>query len=397
MQKIMAINAGSSSLKFQIFEMPGEEVLVKGLIERIGLPGAIFNMSFQNEKIKEVCKINNHAEAVETLLEQLKIHQVINDLSEIAGVGHRVAHGGEDFVKSCVVTDEVVQGIEAVTSLAPLHNPANIIGIKTFRELLPEAISVAVFDTAFHQTIPEENFLYALPYELYEKHHIRKYGFHGTSHQYVAGKAAEVLGKPLEKLKIISCHLGNGASVCAIEDGKSVNTSMGFTPNAGLMMGTRSGTIDATIIPYLVDELGYSLDEVVQMMSSESGVLGVSGISSDFRDIEVAAEEGNTRAQLTLRMFTGQICNYIGAYASAMNGCDALLFTAGVGENSPLIRKMVTEQLSYLGVTCDVTKNNAGDMIISENDQAVKVCIIPTNEELMIARDVEKYAKQPTR
>lgn len=312
MHKIMAINAGSSSLKFQIFTMPGEEVLVKGLIERIGLPDAIFNMSFQNEKIKETRAINNHGEAVEILLEQLKTHQVINDLNEITGVGHRVAHGGEAFVSSCIVTDDVVKGIENVTSLAPLHNPANIIGIKTFRELLPNAVSVAVFDTAFHQTIPEENFLYALPYELYEKHHIRKYGFHGTSHKYVAGKAAEVLEKPLEKLKIISCHLGNGASVCAIEAGKSVNTSMGFTPNAGLMMGTRSGTIDATIIPYLVDELGYSLDEVTHMMSSESGVLGVSGISSDFRDIEIAANEGNSRALLTLRMFTGQICNYIG-------------------------------------------------------------------------------------
>ncbi|MGM9927770.1 MAG: acetate/propionate family kinase [Bacillus sp. (in: firmicutes)] len=390
MHKIMAINAGSSSLKFQIFEMPDEEVIVKGIFERIGLEHSIFSMIYKGKKMVENVSISTHEDAVSFLLEQLKVHQIVCDLKEIMGVGHRVAHGGERFVCSCIVDDEALKEIEEISHLAPLHNPANVMGIKAFKTLLPHAASVAVFDTAFHQTMPKENYIYPIPYHFYEKNHIRKYGFHGTSHKYVAEKAAELVGAPIEKLKIVSCHLGNGASICAIDGGKSVNTSMGFTPISGLPMGTRCGSLDPSIIPQMMKSMNASADEIMALLNKESGLLGVSEFSSDIRDLEKAIDQGDKQARLAVNMFVARIQEYIGSYAATMNGCDVLIFTAGIGENSQAIRNLVTSKLSYLGVTCDEVKNIQNECIISEDDAKVKVCVIPTNEELMIARDVEQ-------
>ncbi|MDC2863026.1 MULTISPECIES: acetate kinase [unclassified Bacillus (in: firmicutes)] len=390
MSKIIAINAGSSSLKFQLFEMPSETVLTKGLVERIGLDDAIFTITVNGEKQTEVTNIADHGVAVNMLLNKLTETGIIKSLDEISGIGHRVVHGGEKFPDSALITDEVLAEIDALSELAPLHNPAHVVGIKAFQAVLPNVPSVAVFDTAFHQTMPEESFLYSLPYEYYEKYGIRKYGFHGTSHKYVTERAAELLGRPLESLRLLSCHLGNGASIAAVEGGKSIDTSMGFTPLAGVTMGTRSGNLDPALIPYIMKKTGQSVDEVLNVLNKKSGMLGLSGFSSDLRDIEQAEEEGNHRAEVALEIFVDRIHKYIGSYAARMKGVDAIIFTAGIGENSALIRERVLEGLEFMGVYFDPKRNNfrGEEAFISFPHSPVKVIVIPTDEEVMIARDV---------
>ena len=394
MSKVIAINAGSSSLKFQLFEMPEEKVITKGLIERIGLNDSIFNITVNDEKQTEILDIPNHEVAVRLLLEKLTSLGIIQSLSEINGVGHRVVHGGEVFHDSVLITDEVIQQLEDLSELAPLHNPANITGIIAFKNALPDIPAVAVFDTAFHQTMPESSFLYSLPYEYYKKYGIRKYGFHGTSHKYVSERAAELLGRPTEQLRLISCHLGNGASIAAIEGGKSIDTSMGFTPLAGVAMGTRSGNLDPALIPFIMEKTGKTVDEVLNVLNKESGLLGISGLSSDLRDIESQASEGNERADLALEIFANRIHKYIGTYASKMSGVDAIIFTAGIGENSDIIRGKVLRGLEFMGVYWDpqLNKIRGKEAFISYPHSPVKVMVIPTNEEVMIARDVLRIA-----
>jgi acetate kinase len=395
MAKIIAINAGSSSLKFQLFDMPSEEVITKGLIERIGLNDSIFNIVANGEKIKETLDIPNHGIAVKLLLEKLTGLGIIQSLNEIEGIGHRVVHGGEEFTDSVLINDDVLEKIEALSELAPLHNPANITGIKAFQQVLPNVAAVAVFDTAFHQTMPASSFLYSLPYEYYKKYGIRKYGFHGTSHKYVSQRAAEMLGRPLEQLRLISCHLGNGASIAAIEGGKSIDTSMGFTPLAGVTMGTRSGNIDPALIPFIMEKTNQTADEVLDVLNKKSGMLAVSGFSSDLRDIEVQASEGNERAKLALEVFAGRIHKYIGSYAAKMYGVDAIIFTAGIGENSDVIRARVLQGLEFMGVYFDPSLNRVRgeEAFINFPHSPVKVMIIPTDEEVMIARDVVRLSK----
>lgn len=395
MAKIIAINAGSSSLKFQLFEMPSEEVITKGLIERIGLNDSIFNIVANGEKVKETLDIPNHDVAVKLLLEKLTGLGIIQSLDEIEGIGHRVVHGGEEFTDSVLITDEVLAKIEALSELAPLHNPANITGIKAFQQVLPDVPAIAVFDTAFHQTMPASSFLYSLPYEYYKKYGIRKYGFHGTSHKYVSQRAAEMLGRPLDQLRLISCHLGNGASIAAIEGGKSIDTSMGFTPLAGVTMGTRSGNIDPALIPFIMEKTNQTADEVLDVLNKKSGMLAVSGFSSDLRDIEVQASEGNERARLALEVFAGRIHKYIGSYAAKMYGVDAIIFTAGIGENSDVIRARVLQGLEFMGVYFDPSLNKVRgeEAFINFPHSPVKVIIIPTDEEVMIARDVVRLSK----
>jgi acetate kinase len=393
--KIIAINAGSSSLKFQLFEMPSEEVITKGIVERIGLKDSIFTISVNGEKIKEVTDIPDHEVAVKILLDKLTSLGIIQSLDEIEGIGHRVVHGGEEFNDSVVITEEALQKFEALSELAPLHNPANITGIRAFQRVLPNVPAVAVFDTAFHQTMPENSFLYSLPYEYYKKYGIRKYGFHGTSHKYVSQRAAEMLGRPVEHLRLISCHLGNGASIAAIEGGKSIDTSMGFTPLAGVTMGTRSGNIDPALIPYIMEKTNKDADQVLDVLNKESGMLGVSGFSSDLRDIEEEAEKGNERAELALKVFADRIHKYIGSYAARMCGVDAIIFTAGIGENSSAIRARVLQGLEFMGIYWDpaLNKVRGEEAFISYPHSPVKVMVIPTDEEVMIARDVVRLAK----
>ncbi|MGE6829131.1 acetate kinase [Priestia megaterium] len=394
MSKIMAINAGSSSLKFQLFEMPSETVLTKGLVERIGLDNAVFTISVNGEKQTDITEIPDHAVAVKILVEKLLSQNIIQSYDEITGVGHRVVHGGEKFADSVLITDETLAEIEALSDLAPLHNPANIVGIKAFQDILPNVPAVAVFDTAFHQTMPEKSFLYSLPYEYYEKYGVRKYGFHGTSHKYVSERAAELLGRPIEQLCLISCHLGNGASIAAIEGGKSIDTSMGFTPLAGVAMGTRSGNIDPALIPFIMEKTGKTADEVLNVLNKESGLLGVSGISSDLRDLIKASAEGNERAETALEVFASRIHKYIGSYAARMSGVDAIIFTAGIGENSDVVRARVLRGLEFMGVYWDPALNSVQgeEAFISYPHSPVKVMVIPTDEEVMIARDVTRLA-----
>ncbi|MGE6628893.1 acetate kinase [Bacillus sp. NPDC077027] len=394
MSKIIAINAGSSSLKFQLFDMPEENVLTKGLVERIGMDNSIFTISVDGEKKTEVTDIPDHAVAVKMLLEKLTEFGIIKDLNEIDGIGHRVVHGGEKFSDSIVLTDEVIKEIESLSELAPLHNPANVVGIQAFKEVLPEVPAVAVFDTAFHQTMPEQSYLYSLPYDYYKKFGIRKYGFHGTSHKFVTERASALLGRPLEELRLISCHLGNGASIAAVEGGKSIDTSMGFTPLAGVAMGTRSGNIDPALIPFIMEKTGQTAEEVLTILNKKSGMLGISGLSSDLRDIEDATEEGNDRAEVALDIFASRIHKYIGSYAARMNGVDAIIFTAGIGENSSEVRSRVLRGLEFMGVYWDPALNNmrGEEAFISYPHSPVKVIVIPTNEEVMIARDVQRLA-----
>ncbi|TCN24430.1 acetate kinase [Mesobacillus foraminis] len=395
MAKMIAINAGSSSLKFQLFEMPSEEVITKGLVERIGLKDSIFTISVNGEKIKDVLDIPNHEVAVKMLLDKLISNGIIQSLNEIEGVGHRVVHGGEEFDDSVLITDEVLAKIDKLSELAPLHNPANLTGIRAFQQVLPNVPAVAVFDTAFHQTMPENSFLYSLPYNYYKEFGIRKYGFHGTSHKYVSQRAAEMLGRPIEHLRLISCHLGNGASIAAIEGGKSIDTSMGFTPLAGVTMGTRSGNIDPALIPYIMEKTNKTADEVLDVLNKESGMLGVSGFSSDLRDIQTEADKGNKRAELALQVFGDRIHKYIGSYAARMSGVDAIIFTAGIGENSTAIRERVLKGLEFMGVYWDpaLNKVHGEEAFISYPHSPVKVMVIPTNEEVMIARDILRLTK----
>ena len=391
---VLVINAGSSSLKYQLLNPATGDLLAKGLCERIGIDGK-FTYKPQlpgKEKLDAIdVAMPTHSEAIQTVLNALvdARNGVIASMKEIDAVGHRVVHGGEKFAQSVVITDEVMQAIEECNPLAPLHNPANIIGIKACQALMPGVPMVAVFDTAFHQTMPPVAYTYALPYEYYEKDKVRRYGFHGTSHKYVAQRAADMLGKPASELKLISCHLGNGSSVTAISGGKSVDTSMGFTPLAGLPMGTRSGDIDAGILEYLMKKHGMDIAEILNVLNKKSGVYGVSGISSDFRDLENAFAEGNVRAGLAVDLFNYGVKKLIGAYAAAMGGVDAIIFTAGVGENSASQRMAIASGLEFMGVVMDEDANKVRgeERVISAADSKVKVLLIPTNEELMIAMD----------
>ena len=398
--KVLVINCGSSSLKYQLIDMATEESLAQGLVERIGIEGSVLTQKVEGKDkyiVKEQMK--DHKDAIRLVLEALvdENNGVIKSMDEISAVGHRVVHGGEKYKESVVINDEVKANIEECFKLAPLHNPANMIGIKACEELMPNTPMVAVFDTAFHGTMPEDAYLYALPYELYEKDGIRKYGFHGTSHKYVSQTCAEVMGRDIKDLKIITCHLGNGASLCAVKNGVSVDTSMGFTPLEGVAMGTRCGNIDPAIVTFLMKEEGLSVDEVNDLLNKKSGVLGISGISSDFRDIEDAAfNKGNRRAQLALRIFEYKIRTTIGAYAAAMGGVDAIVFTAGVGENGPETREKCLEGLEFLGVEIDREANNVRGKVreISKAGCKVKAFVIPTNEELVIARDTLELIKK---
>lgn len=397
--KILVINCGSSSLKYQLINMVDKAAVASGLVERIGLSEPVvthkkgdekfvFNATQQREYSGEVV---DHKTAVAIVLKLLtdSTMGVVASMDEINAVGHRVVHGGERYASSVIITEEVMADLQACTELAPLHNPANIIGIRACQHFMPNTPMVTVFDTAFHQTMPEEAYIYALPYEVYEKYSVRRYGFHGTSHKYVANKAAELLGQELSSLKIITCHLGNGASVAAVKYGKSIDTSMGFTPLAGLTMGARCGDIDPSILAYLSHKMNLSIDELNDLMNKKSGVLGISGISSDFRDIENAAAEGNQRAQLALDIYTYNVKKYIGAYAAAMDGVDVIVFTAGLGENDKVTRANVINGLSFLGAQIDNELNDVrGKLrVISSDDSRVKVLLVPTNEELMIAEE----------
>ena len=395
MPKTIAINAGSSSLKWTLYEMPAEETIASGIVERIGLNNSIFTIKYgEGKKYEDVLDINNHEIAVELLLEKLDELGVLVDINEIEGVGHRVVAGGEIFSESALITDEVIDQIESLNDLAPLHNPANVTGIRAFKKVLPNITSVAVFDTSFHQTMPAVNYLYSLPYEYYEDFDARKYGAHGTSHQFVAQRAAEMLDKPFNELNIITCHLGNGASITAVEKGQSIDTSMGFTPLAGLTMGTRTGDIDASLIPYLMNRLELTdVQDMIDIFNNQSGLKGISGISSDMRDLEDAEAEGNERAEIALRIFEDRVRNYVAQYMVKMEGVDAIVFTAGIGENAPETRQNIIKNFNFLGIELDEELNNVRgkERIISTEDSKVKVILIPTDEELVIARDVEHF------
>lgn len=391
--KVLVINCGSSSLKYQLIDMKNESLIAKGIVERIGIEGSFLCQNKDEEKYTIESPMSDHKDAITLVLKALvdEKHGVIKDMSEIDAIGHRVVHGGEFYSKSVLIDETVIGNIKACVKLAPLHNPANLIGIEVCKELMPSTPMVAVFDTAFHQTIPEEAFMYALPYELYTEHSIRKYGFHGTSHKYVSERAAEMLAKSIKDLKIITCHLGNGASMTAIKDGKSVETSMGFTPLEGIPMGTRSGNIDPAIVTFMLKELNLSASEVDEIMNKKSGVFGVSGVSSDFRDLTAAEAEGNKRARLALDIFSSKVKKYIGYYAAAMGGVDCIVFTAGVGENTPSVREEACSGLEFLGISIDKEKNTVRgkEKDVSTDDAKVRVLVIPTNEELMIARDTK--------
>jgi acetate kinase len=396
--EILVINCGSSSLKYQLFDMEQEEVMAKGLVERIGIAGSrLIHTCPGKDEVRIEKPLDNHKNAIGLVLETLTNPEYgpLQSYEDIDAIGHRVVHGGEAFASSVKIDNDVMEAIKRNIDLAPLHNPPNIMGIEACAEILPEVPQVAVFDTAFHQTMPDYAYIYGLPYEFYKDHGIRKYGFHGTSHQYVANRAAALVGKPIEDLKIITCHLGNGASITAVQDGKSVETSMGFTPLEGLIMGTRSGDIDAAIIIHLMKHLKMTVDEVNEILNKKSGVYGISGISSDFRDLEKAEEEGNPRAALALKTFYHQVVKFVGAYAAVMNGVDIIVFTAGLGENSDVAREEICKNLGYLGVEFDKGRNNTRkkEAEISTDSSKVRVFVIPTNEELMIARDTAEIAK----
>ena len=385
--KIMSINAGSSSLKFSLFDMDTENVLVSGLFERIGIEGSCYTIKNSEFKIKQDAELNNHSDAVKILLDKLIELKIINSLEELDGIGHRVVHGGDKYTDSVVVSDQVVEDIIRFSDYAPLHNPAHAVCIKAFREVLPNTPMTVVFDTAFHQTIAKDRYLYAVPYEWYEKHHVRKYGAHGTSHRYIAKKLAEELGR--DDLKIICCHLGNGSSISAIKDGKCVDTSMGFTPLAGVVMGTRSGDIDVSLVPYVMEKEGKSVGEIMDSLNKKSGFLGISELSSDSRDIENAVKEGNEQAALAQKMFVNSVVKYISQYYVELGGCDVIAFTAGIGENSAPTRLEIIEQLACLGIKLDVEANNVRGEVkcLSSADSTSMVYLVPTNEELMIAMD----------
>ena len=397
MSKTISINAGSSSLKWQLYLMPEEKVLAKGLLERIGLKDSISTVKFDGRSEKQVLDIADHTQAVKILLDDLKRFNIIESYDEITGVGHHVVAGGEHFKDSALVDEEVIQKVEELSLLAPLHNPANAAGIRAFREILPDITSVVVFDTSFHTTMPEKAYRYPIPTKYYTENKVRKYGAHGTSHEYVAKEAAKVLGRPIEELKLITCHIGNGASITAVDKGVSVDTSMGFTPLGGVMMGTRTGDIDPAIIPYLMqytDDFN-TPEDISRVLNRESGLLGVSEKSSDMRDIHEAMRAGDAKAQLANDIFVDRIQKYIGQYLAVLNGADAIIFTAGIGENSVTIRELVINGISWFGCNVDPEKNVRGaEGVISSPDAKVKVLVIPTDEELVIARDVERFKNQ---
>ncbi|HHX13916.1 MAG TPA: acetate kinase [Clostridiales bacterium] len=391
--KVLVVNCGSSSLKYQVLEMDDSSLLAKGLVERIGIEGSVLNHEKTgHDKYVLETPMQNHKEAIGHVLDALQspLHGVLKSMNEIGAVGHRVVHAGEKYAGSVLITEDVIKALEECIDLAPLHNPPNILGIKACQELMPNTPMVGVFDTAFHQTMEPELYMYAIPYEMYSKYRVRKYGFHGTSHKYVSQRAAALLDKPLEKLNIITCHLGNGASCAAVKGGKCIDTSMGFTPLDGLIMGTRSGTVDPAIITFIAQKEGITEEQVTSvMLNKKSGILGVSGVSSDFRDVEKEAEAGNERCQLALDMFARRVKSYIGSYMAQLNGADAIVFTAGVGENDIGMREQICEGLDKLGIEIDREKNNVRgkETIISKSDSKVKILLIPTNEELMIAQD----------
>lgn len=396
--KVLVINTGSSSLKYQLIDMTNENVLAKGVCDRICLEQSFLKHSKIGENTVVIEKdLYNHRLAIKEVIDALTDDKigVIKDMSEISAVGHRVVHGGEKFYESVVIDNEVMKAIEECSELAPLHNPANIVGIEACKQIMPDVPMVAVFDTAFHQTMPRHAYIYALPYEIYEKYRLRRYGFHGTSHKYVSERAAQILNRPIEELKIITCHLGNGASICAVKYGKSVETSMGFTPLQGLCMGTRSGTIDPAVISFLMEKEKMTVKDISDFLNKKSGVLGVSGVSSDFRDVQEAAKAGNDRAKLALEIFCYRVKGFIGDYAAVMNGVDAVVFTAGIGENNDYVRREILTDMDFLGIKIDEEKNKVKgkEMDISTPDAKVKTLVIPTNEELAIARETLRLVK----
>lgn len=397
MSKIIAVNAGSSTLKFKLFDMPSEDVVAEGTIERIGEDMGHAKIKYgDGQKHEEEKPFKDHGAAVQYLLDQLIDLKIVQNYDEITAVGHRVVAGGEFFKDSAIINDDVIKKIDELSEYAPLHDPAELVGIKAFRKVLPNAFAVAVFDTSFHVNMPKKNALYSVPYEWYEKYGARKYGAHGTSHRYVAGRAAEMLGKPLKDLKLITMHIGAGASITAIKDGKSYDTSMGFSPLAGITMATRSGDVDPSLVAFIQEKLGVSSQKMISILNHESGIKGISGISPDMRDILSAADKGDKRAQLTIDIYVNRIVRYVGAYIAEMGGADAIVFTAGVGENSAPIRKKVTDQLGYFGIKIDQEKNQCHgvERDLSAPDAKIKTLLVPTNEELMIVRDIERLRKQ---
>ena len=392
--KILVINCGSSSLKYQLFDMDNEEVLVKGLVERIGIDGSRLKQEKGDDEYIIEEDMKDHTEAVKHVFDAItdKENGVISDLSEIDAVGHRFVHGGEKITKSVVIDDEVKEAVKEYSKFAPLHNPANMMGLEACEKLLPNVKNVAVFDTAFHQSMPEENFLYGIDYKYYEDQAVRKYGFHGTSHDFITQKTAKVLEKDQKDLNMISCHLGNGSSICAVKEGKSFDTTMGLTPLEGLVMGTRSGDLDPTVVTFLMNEYGYDTKKMDNVLNKESGVLGVSGVSSDFRDLENAANDGNKRADIALKMFANRAKRYVAGYVAEVGNVDAIVFTGGIGENSATMRADIMKGFEQFGIKIDPEKNNVrgGCHLISTDDSKVKVFVIATNEELMIARDTKK-------
>ncbi len=390
---VMSVNAGSSSFKFQVFEMPEEKVLAQGNVERIGLDNSIFGMKFNGQKIEEICDIPDHAVAVQKIMDELVKNKIVNKLTDIEAVGHRMVHGGEYFDHSVPESQDAIDKFIELTDLAPLHNPAGLLGYKAFKKALPDASHTFVFDTAFHQTMPKENFLYPIPYEYYEKDKIRRYGMHGTSHLYLTQRYAEITGKKLEDVNIVTCHLGNGGSITAVKNGKSFKTSMGFTPLAGIMMGTRSGDVDAAIAVFLQKKYGYSYQDIDNILNKKSGLLGVSGISSDSRDVEAASNEGNERATLAQKMFASRVIETVSGYIGLMGGCDAIVFAGGIGENSWTYRKAICDGLGVFGVDVPDSLNKGVRGIekkLSSDKSKIEVWLIPTNEELVMARDAYK-------
>lgn len=391
--KILSVNAGSSSLKFQMYEMPEETVLISGVFERIGIEGSFYTIKINGQKIEKKADLSNHEAAVTYLTKELLENHVIEDLAEIKGIGHRLVHGGNKYSKSVVLTDQIMEEVESLTPLAPLHNPANLVGVRAFKKAIPDAVAVAVFDTAFHQTMATDVYLYPVPYEWYRDYGVRKYGFHGTSHKYLTGRMEDILGQ--KNIKIITCHLGNGGSISAIKDGICLDTSMGFTPNAGLVMGSRSGDIDATIIPYIMEQTGKNIKEVMDDLNKRSGYLGISGVSSDARDVRAGIDAGNPRCILAQKMYINAVVGYIAKYYVFLGGVDAICFAGGVGENSSNTRKEIIEALSVLGIKLNEEANEirGKEVLITTPDSSVSCYVIPTDEEVMIARDAYFFCK----
>lgn len=391
--KVLSVNAGSSSLKFQMYEMPEEKVLISGLFERIGIEGSLYSIKINGEKIKKEAELKDHSDAVRILCDELISNKIISSLSEIEAVGHRVVHGGSKYAKSVIIDNDVESEIESLFDLAPLHNPANLLAIRAFKEGIPNAKQVAVFDTSFQQTMEKEEYIYPIPYEWYEKYGVRKYGFHGISHNYLADRMKSILGK--EDFKLITCHLGGGCSIEAIKNGKCIDTSLGFSPNSGLMMGTRSGDVDVQLIPFVMDKSGMDLSEVMNALTKKSGFLGVSGVSSDSRDIEKGFNEGDERCILAQTMFVDRCVDYIAKFFVKLGGVDAICFSAGLGENSIFTRKQIVDKLKVLGIEIDDERNivRGEEKLISKDSSSVPVWIVPTDEEVMIARDTYSLSK----